>query len=156
MTAPQQLRRLLINVIILLLLTPILIPNTLVLCKVDIEFDPYKEIGVPKHATTKEIKKAYKKLALRYHPDRTKDESSTAKMSRINEAFAVIGDEKKRKEYDRQSQSSGGFHNIFRHSQRQRKDEGLGILLNHENSYNLLRKLDDNKPWLMLVSLTSV
>ena len=136
---------------ILLLVFVILL--TIVFSKVDIDFDPYKELGVAKHATQKEIKKAYKKLALRYHPDRSKDDSTTNKMSRINEAFAVIGDEKKRKEYDRQSHASrqGGF-NIFRQTSRH-KDDGLGILLTQDNSYNLLRKLNDHKPWLIFVCL---
>ncbi len=60
--------------------------------------DYYEILGVPKSATKEEIKKAFRKLAGQYHPDKkTGDE---AKYKEITEAYAVVGDEKKRAEYD--------------------------------------------------------
>jgi len=60
--------------------------------------DYYSTLGVPKSASKQEIKKAYRKLAHKYHPDKgTGDE---AKFKEANEAYQVLGDEKKRKEYD--------------------------------------------------------
>lgn len=62
--------------------------------------DYYKTLGVEKGATTAEIKKAYKKLAKKYHPDINKDESAQEKFKEINEAASVLGNEEKRKQYD--------------------------------------------------------
>src|SRR5664280_997115 len=73
-----------------------------------IEKDYYKAIGVPKDAKPAEIKKAYRKLARRYHPDANKAEE---RFKEISEAYDVLSDEKRRKEYDeaRALFGSGGF-----------------------------------------------
>ncbi|MDE1823949.1 MAG: DnaJ domain-containing protein [Candidatus Micrarchaeota archaeon] len=60
----------------------------------------YDVLGVPKSATQDQIKHAYRALALKYHPDVNKDKSSVEKFKEINEAYAVLGDEEKRREYD--------------------------------------------------------
>jgi molecular chaperone DnaJ len=60
----------------------------------------YDVLGVGKSATAEEIKGAYRQLALKYHPDRNKDKSSEEKFKEINEAYAVLGDSDKRKQYD--------------------------------------------------------
>ncbi|MCF8033980.1 MAG: J domain-containing protein [Desulfarculaceae bacterium] len=63
--------------------------------------DYYKVLGVEKGASADEIKKAYRKLALKYHPDRNKgDKEAEDKFKEINEAYAVLSDPKKKQEYD--------------------------------------------------------
>jgi len=63
--------------------------------------DYYKSLGVSKSASAKEIKKAYRKLAMKYHPDRNKDnKAAEAKFKDISEAYAVLSDPEKRKQYD--------------------------------------------------------
>ena len=63
--------------------------------------DYYKILGVAKGASQGEIKKAYRKLAMKYHPDHTKgDKAAEEKFKKISEAYAVLSDKEKRKEYD--------------------------------------------------------
>ncbi|MDD2389286.1 MAG: DnaJ C-terminal domain-containing protein [Desulfobacterales bacterium] len=65
------------------------------------EKDYYKTLGVKKDATDDEIKKAYRKLALKYHPDHAKDDKGAEdKFKEISEAYAVLSDKEKRKQYD--------------------------------------------------------
>jgi DnaJ-class molecular chaperone len=64
--------------------------------------DLYKTLGVAENAEEAAIKKAYRKLAKEYHPDVTgNDKKKTERFKEINEAYAVLGDAQKRKEYDR-------------------------------------------------------
>ncbi|MEV7546844.1 molecular chaperone DnaJ [Streptomyces sp. NPDC089915] len=77
-----------------------------------VEKDYYKVLGVPKDATEAEIKKAYRKLAREFHPDANKgDASAEERFKEISEANDVLGDAKKRKEYDeaRTLFGNGGF-----------------------------------------------
>jgi curved DNA-binding protein len=63
--------------------------------------DYYQLLGVEKGASEEKIKKAYRKLAMKYHPDHTKgDKAAEEKFKKISEAYAVLSDKKKRKEYD--------------------------------------------------------
>ncbi len=70
--------------------------------------DYYKILGVEKSASDAEIKKTYRKLAMKYHPDKTRgDKTSEEKFKKISEAYAVLSDPKKRNEYD--TYGSAGF-----------------------------------------------
>ena len=74
--------------------------------------DYYQILGVQKNAGDEEIKKAYRKLAMKYHPDHTKgDKSAEEKFKKISEAYAVLSDKEKRKEYD--TFGSEGFRQRF-------------------------------------------
>jgi len=74
--------------------------------------DYYKILGVSKSASPEEIKKAYRKLALKYHPDHNKGNTSAeAAFKDLNEAYAVLRDPEKRKQYD--MFGAEGFQNRF-------------------------------------------
>ncbi|MCL4381050.1 MAG: molecular chaperone DnaJ [Candidatus Marsarchaeota archaeon] len=62
--------------------------------------DYYDVLGVPKGASGDDIKKAYRQLAMKYHPDKNKDKDAEEKFKEINAAYAVLSDEQKRKQYD--------------------------------------------------------
>lgn len=63
--------------------------------------DYYKILGVNKSASTEEIKKAYRKLAMKHHPDRNKDnKAAEEKFKEVSEAYAVLSDPEKKKQYD--------------------------------------------------------
>ncbi len=63
--------------------------------------DYYKILGIPRTATQEDVKQAYRKLALKYHPDRNKgDKHAEERFKEINEANQVLGDPEKRKKYD--------------------------------------------------------
>ncbi|MBW2991367.1 molecular chaperone DnaJ [Candidatus Woesearchaeota archaeon] len=62
--------------------------------------DYYNILGVDKNASKAEIKKAYKRLAKKFHPDLNKESGSEEKFKEINEAASVLGDDNKRKQYD--------------------------------------------------------
>ncbi|HLC03851.1 MAG TPA: J domain-containing protein [Anaerolineales bacterium] len=68
--------------------------------------DYYKLLGVPRDAEEKEIKKAYRKLAVKYHPDKNPgDHQAEERFKEINEAYEVLGDSAKRAKYDQLGQS---------------------------------------------------
>jgi len=83
-----------------------------------VDFEYYEILQVSKTATKAEIKKAYRKLAMKYHPDRNPDDKEAEEMfKKINEAYEVLSDDEKRAIYDRYGKagleghmgSSGGF-----------------------------------------------
>ena len=63
--------------------------------------DYYEVLNVSKDASKEEIKKAYRKLALKYHPDRNKAPEAESQFKEISEAYAVLSDDEKRNQYDR-------------------------------------------------------
>ena len=78
--------------------------------------DYYEVLGITKGAQEAEIKKAYKRLAMKHHPDRNKDDKEAAekKFKEIQEAYSVLSDSQKRQAYDQFGHagvdgSAGGF-----------------------------------------------
>jgi len=84
-----------------------------------VDKDYYKILGVDKNATREDIKKAYKTLAKKYHPDLNKsDPQASDKFKEVNEAASILADDKKRKQYDQYGSegikmggAQGGFSN---------------------------------------------
>ncbi|MFA7253205.1 MAG: DnaJ domain-containing protein [Patescibacteria group bacterium] len=76
--------------------------------------DYYKILGVSKNASADEIKKAYRKLALQYHPDRGGSKEDEVKFKEVNEAYQILSDQQKRQQYDQFGDAAfknGGFGN---------------------------------------------
>lgn len=76
--------------------------------------DYYQTLGINRNASDEEIKKAYRKLAMQYHPDRNpgKEKWANEKFKKINEAYAALGDPEKRRQYD-QFGTVGNIGDIF-------------------------------------------
>jgi len=77
--------------------------------------DFYEILGVSKTASAEEIKRAYRKLALKWHPDKNKSADAEEKFKEINQAYEVLSNPQKRRQYDQFGQSafSGGFSGGF-------------------------------------------
>ncbi|XP_054910756.1 dnaJ homolog subfamily B member 9-like isoform X1 [Poeciliopsis prolifica] len=90
---------------VLLLAVHVLLISEFILAKRDY----YEILGVPRDATERQIKKAFHKLALKYHPDRNKGADAEAKFREVAEAYETLSDDKRRREYDQfgPSASSG-------------------------------------------------
>ena len=74
--------------------------------------DYYEILGLKKDSSTQDIKKAYRKLAMKYHPDRNKgDKEAEEKFKKVSEAYAVLSDPEKRKQYD--TFGASGFQQRF-------------------------------------------
>ena len=70
--------------------------------------DYYQVLGVPPDSESGKIKQAYRDLAFKYHPDRnTENPAAAEKMKQVNEAYAVLSDTRKRREYDALRQQYG-------------------------------------------------
>jgi len=73
--------------------------------------DYYEVLGLPRNASSEDIKKAFRKLAFQYHPDRNHDNGASEKFKEINEAYEVLSDADKRSAYDRYGHN--GADNLF-------------------------------------------
>ena len=79
--------------------------------------DYYKVLGVPRNAGDADIKSAYRKLALKYHPDRNEEEGAADKFKEASEAYSVLSNKEKRPRYDQIGHDrfvggGGGSHNV--------------------------------------------
>ena len=85
--------------------------------------DPYTVLGVAKSADTAEIKKAFRKLAKKFHPDQSKDPKAKEKFAEANQAYEILGDEQKRAAFDRGEIDGEGKPRIqrFRRLRRRRR-----------------------------------
>ncbi|MEA3316322.1 MAG: J domain-containing protein [Campylobacterota bacterium] len=86
----------------------------------------YKTLEIDENATQSEIKKAYRRLAKKYHPDINKDVKAEEKFKEINAAYEVLGDEQKKAQYDRHGDAMFGgqdFHDFSR-------GQGAGVDIN--------------------------
>lgn len=76
--------------------------------------DYYRTLGVPRTATQEEIKKAYRELALKYHPDKNPDDAAAEeRFKKINEAYSVLGDPEKKSRFDMGGYSDGAARSGF-------------------------------------------
>uniref|UniRef100_A0A8B9R3E2 DnaJ homolog subfamily B member 9 n=1 Tax=Anas platyrhynchos TaxID=8839 RepID=A0A8B9R3E2_ANAPL len=85
----------------------------------------YDILGVPKNASDRQIKKAFHKLAMKYHPDKNKSPGAEAKFREIAEAYETLSDENKRREYDQfgrhGGQGNNGNFDLFSQNSRSKK-----------------------------------
>ncbi|XP_030632882.1 dnaJ homolog subfamily C member 16 [Chanos chanos] len=84
------------------------------------EFDPYKVLGVSRHASQAEIKKVYKQLAREWHPDKNKSPEAEETFIKITKSYEILSNEERRANYDRfgqmeENQHFGQAHQGFRH-----------------------------------------
>ncbi|UJR21837.1 hypothetical protein I4U23_024911 [Adineta vaga] len=73
-------------------------------------FNPYETLGVSRSASDKDIRQAYKKLAKHWHPDKNSEPNANDQFTKINAAYEILSDQKKRQDYDQYGTTSEGNH----------------------------------------------
>ena len=139
--------------------------------------DYYKTLGIDKKAKREEIKKAYRRLARKYHPDVSKEANAEETFKQINEAYDILGDAGKRRIYDQESatprrpnyqQSSGSSHqqshgfdsNFFEDIMRRdkatnnRHAQGGDFFDGFDNIFNKQNRQQKNEPSIATIPLT--
>lgn len=124
--------------------------------------DYYQILGVGKDASEEEIRKAYRKLALEYHPDRNTSEDATKKMSEVNEAYQILSNAERRAAYDRTGGSAftggfpgpGGIDDIFNFFHNMHN--GGGVPFPHNDFTNFMRQRNGPVHGTVKVSLKDV
>lgn len=116
---------------------------------IGVEIDPYKVLNIPHSASQKRIKTAYKKLALKYHPDKnTGDPANDEKFAKIGAAYELLKNPKRKKDYDnKRRRQRNPFQNFWQQSRAE--DGGLGATLTRHNYDTLVKK--SGKTWLIVV-----
>lgn len=113
--------------------------------------DYYNILELDKSASDEDIKKAYRKMALKYHPDKNKSDNAEEKFKNINKAYEVLSDHQKRSNYDQYGDpnggggpSVGGVHDIFQQffnmSQQHSRQAGPTKRADHIHSVNVTLK----------------
>ncbi|XP_062842635.1 dnaJ homolog subfamily C member 16 [Trichomycterus rosablanca] len=123
------------------------------------EFDPYSVLGVTRHASQAEIKKAYKQLAKEWHPDKNKDPEAQTMFIKISQSYEILSNEERRKSYDRFGQTddldsqafqSSDFSSHFTHWSRD--STSAEHLLNYFKYRNEVLPNSFRKPYLIKVT----
>ena len=103
-----------------------------------VEKDYYAILGVSKTATAQDIKKAYRRLARRYHPDSSVDEGDATRFREIQQAYDVLGDPDQREAYDRWREIEG-------------LDQKPALILRATSTYQILPCLHEEQVFYVLL-----
>ena len=99
--------------------------------------DYYKILGISQYADKKTVKKAYKKAALKYHPDKNNNPAAIKKFALVKEAYIVLSDDKKRKNYDKLR--SAAIKN--KKDNKKNISDAVDIVSDLEDNYGVVSKL---------------
>ncbi|CAF3216394.1 unnamed protein product [Rotaria socialis] len=99
--------------------------------------DYYKELGITRHAIAADIRTAYKRLALLWHPDRNKDSDAEEKFKKIKQAYDVLSDDNRRREYDEQRAMSSQRKRNARFETKKAATTNMNYTEPNQDSFNL-------------------